>query len=290
MEIIDGNHIARGIIKNLKQQIAKIQGPPPALTFIRIGENPASIAYVNRKQKVANEIGILSNIISLPSDVTQNQLFQIIDELNANKNVHGILIQAPLPPHLLEREIFNRVSPNKDVDGFSAINLGKLCQEDPSSFVACTPAGISELLKSAGVTTTGKHVVILGRSLIVGKPAALLMMKRSIDGNATVTVCHSQTNHLSTILKQADIIIAAIGKPQFLKANMIKKGAVIIDVGINQIQDPSKKCGYKLVGDVDFQDVSKIASKITPVPGGVGPMTVAMLMQNTLKAYYQQIN
>jgi methylenetetrahydrofolate dehydrogenase (NADP+)/methenyltetrahydrofolate cyclohydrolase len=290
MEIIDGTHISCAIIKDLKKQVSAIQDTPPAITFIRVGENPASIAYVNRKQKVATEIGMLSNIISLPDTATRDELFRKIDELNDNHKVHGILVQAPLPPHLIEREIFNRVSPLKDVDGFSAANLGKLCQEDESGFVACTPAGIIELLKASNVSIPGKHVVILGRSLIVGKPAALLMIKRSIDANATVTICHSKTKNLPDILKQADIIIAAIGQPGFVKANMIKEGAIIIDVGINRVDDPSKKLGYKLVGDVDFENVSKIASKITPVPGGVGPMTVAMLMKNTLKAYHQQKN
>lgn len=288
MEIIDGNHLSQVIIKDLKKQVSAIQGPPPAITFVRVGENPASIAYVNRKQKVATEIGMVSDIISFPENVSREELFKRIDELNNNDKVHGILVQAPLPAHLIEREIFNRVSPEKDVDGFSASNLGKLCQEDETGFVACTPAGIVELLKGANVPIEGRHVVILGRSLIVGKPAALLMMRRSLEGNATVTVCHSKTNNLSSILRQADIVIAAIGKPGFLKANMIKEGAVVIDVGINRINDPGEKLGYKLVGDVDFDKVSKVASKITPVPGGVGPMTVAMLMKNTFKAYYQQ--
>ncbi len=288
MKTIDGNHISRAIIKDLKKQVAELQGPPPAITFIRVGENPASIAYVNRKQKVATEIGMLSNVVSLPATVSRDELFKKIDELNNDKKVHGILIQAPLPPHRVEREIFNRVSPLKDVDGFSAANLGKLCQEDESGFVACTPAGIIELLKGANVKIEGSHVVVLGRSLIVGKPAALLMMKRCIEGNATVTVCHSKTNNLPSILKQADIIIAAIGQAEFVKANMIKQGVVIIDVGINRVNDPTKKLGYRLVGDVDFKDVYELTSKITPVPGGVGPMTVAMLMRNTLKAYHQQ--
>lgn len=290
MKIIDGNHISRAIIEDLKKQVAEIQGPPPAITFIRIGENPASVAYVNRKQKVATEIGMLSDVISLPETISRDELFKKIDELNKDDKVHGILVQAPLPSHLIEREIFNRVSPLKDVDGFSAANLGKLCQEDETGFVACTPGGIIELLKGANVTIEGSHVVVLGRSLIVGKPTALLMMKRCIDGNATVTVCHSKTSNLSSILKQADIIIAAIGQAEFVKASMIKEGVVIIDVGVNRVSDPTKKLGYRLVGDVDFEDVYKLVSKITPMPGGVGPMTVAMLMKNTLKAYRQQRN
>lgn len=288
MEIIDGNHIADTIIKSLKKQVAQIKGPAPAITFIRVGEDTASISYVNKKQKIAKELGLRSTIISFPIDVTKDELFNKIDELNNDSTIHGILVQSPLPPHLCERDIFNKVAANKDVDGFNAANLGKLCQEDDSGFTACTPAGIIELLKAAHVSTEGKHVVILGRSLIVGKPAALLLMKKSLEGNATVTVCHSKTQNLASILKQADIVIVAIGKAQFLKSDMISKGIVVIDVGINRIADPKKPLGYRLVGDVDFENVSKIASKITPVPGGVGPMTVAMLMKNTLKAYHQQ--
>lgn len=290
MEIIDGNRIARSIIKDLKKQVAELTGPIPSITFIKVGEDPASIAYVNRKQKIANELGMRSQIIELPANVTQNDLFKKINELNQEKTVHGILVQSPLPPHICEREAFNQVAPIKDVDGFNAANLGKLCQEDDSGFTACTPAGIIELFKASNISTEGQHVVILGRSLIVGKPAALLLMKKSFLGNATVTVCHSKTKNLSSILKQADIIIAAIGQPLFLKADMIRKDIVIIDVGINRIKDPTKASGYRLVGDVDFDNVSKIVSKITPVPGGVGPMTVAMLMKNTLKAYHQQLN
>lgn len=288
MEIIDGNYIAGSIIKGLKKEVSKIKGPAPAITFIRIGEDPASISYVNKKQTIAKELGMRSNIMHFPIDVTQDEIYSKIDELNNDRNVHGILVQSPLPPHLCERDIFNKVAANKDVDGFNAANLGKLCQDDDTGFTACTPAGIIELLKAAKVTTEGKHVVILGRSLIVGKPAALLLMKKSLEGNATVTVCHSKTQNLTKILKQADIVIVAIGQAEFLKPNMISKGIVVIDVGINRIPDPNKRAGYRLVGDVDFEKVYKMASKITPVPGGVGPMTVAMLMKNTLKAYHQQ--
>lgn len=286
MELIDGNSISKKIIEDLKKEVAKIEGTKPGITFIRVGEDPGSITYVNRKQKMATEIGMVSNIIVLPAQTQKEELFKIIDNLNQDPKVHGILVQAPLPKHLVEREIFNRVAVDKDVDGFSAANLGKLCQDDASGFIACTPAGILELLKAVNVEVEGKHVVILGRSLIVGKPAALLMMRRlSTYGNATVTVCHSKSKNISNILKQADIVIAAIGKPKFIKADMLKKGVVVIDVGINRPEDPETQ---GLVGDVDFENVSKIASKISPVPGGVGPMTVAMLMKNTLKAYYQR--
>ena len=288
MEVIDGNKISKSIIEELKDEVAQINGERPTIAFIRVGEDPASISYVNRKQKVAAEIGIASHLVTFPETTNQAELFSKIDELNDDPKVHGILIQAPLPSHIVEREAFNRVRSDKDVDGFSAGNLGRLCQEDDTGFIACTPAGIVELFKRTGIKTEGKHVVILGRSLIVGKPMALLMMKKSPQGNATVTVCHSKTQGLEKILKSADILIAAIGKAHFVKKSMIKEGVIIIDVGINRAEDSSKEKGYRLVGDVDFDDVSDTVNKITPVPGGVGPMTVAMLMKNTLKAYKQQ--
>jgi methylenetetrahydrofolate dehydrogenase (NADP+)/methenyltetrahydrofolate cyclohydrolase len=199
--------------------------------------------------------------------------------------VNGILVQAPLPKHIDETATFNRVLPHKDVDGFNTVNIGKLCQEDSSGFVACTPAGIVQLIKRSGIDTAGKHVVVLGRSQIVGKPAALLMMQKACPGNATVTVCHSRTADLPSITRQADILIAAIGRPNFVTEDMVKHGVNIIDVGINRVEDDSKKSGYRLVGDVEFETVATKAAHITPVPGGVGPMTVAMLMHNTLRAF-----
>ncbi|MEM7792584.1 MAG: bifunctional 5,10-methylenetetrahydrofolate dehydrogenase/5,10-methenyltetrahydrofolate cyclohydrolase, partial [Verrucomicrobiota bacterium] len=193
--------------------------------------------------------------------------------------------QAPLPGHIDETETFNRVAPEKDVDGFNTVNVGKLCQEDPSGFVACTPAGIVQLIERSQIYTEGKHVVVLGRSQIVGKPAALLMMRKAVPGNATVTICHSRTKDLALITRQADILIAAIGRPNFVTKDMVKDGVAVIDVGVNRVKDASRKSGYRLVGDVDFDAVSEIASQITPVPGGVGPMTVALLMYNTVRAY-----
>jgi methylenetetrahydrofolate dehydrogenase (NADP+)/methenyltetrahydrofolate cyclohydrolase len=215
--------------------------------------------------------------VSQPAD-----LFKHIDALNADKSVHGILIQAPLPKHLSETEVFNRVSPHKDVDGFGTLSIGKLVQEIPGAFAACTPAGVIELLKRSKIDTAGKHAVIVGRSLIVGKPAALLLISKAC--NCTVTIAHSQTKDLAAVIRQADIVVAAIGKPKFIKADMIKPGAVVIDVGINRVADATKKTGYAIVGDVDFENVSKVSAAISPVPGGVGPMTVAMLMKNTLDA------
>jgi len=226
-----------------------------------------------------------SRIILPPVTITQDELFLLIDELNADPSVDGILVQSPLPKHINEVAVFHRVSARKDVDGFNTVNLGKVAQEDETGFVACTPAGIMELLARSGVDLAGKHVVVLGRSLIVGKPVALLALQKKAGANATVTICHSGTANLPQLTRQADVLIAAIGRPDFVKADMVKPGAVVIDVGINRVADASKKTGYRLTGDVDFAAVSPLCSRITPVPGGVGPMTVAMLLKNTLKAY-----
>ena len=288
MKLIDGNKIAQSIIESLTKEVSKINGPKPTVAFIRVGDDPASVSYVRKKQKTAENIGIQSLLKILPDSISQEELIEEIEVFNDDSNVHGILIQAPLPDHISETTIFNTVKPEKDVDGFHTLNIGKLCQEDPSGFVACTPAGIVELIKHSEIQTEGKHVVVLGRSQIVGKPAALLMIQKGLPGNATVTICHSKTQNLEVITKQADLIIAAIGRPNFVSEAMVKEGASIIDVGINRIPDSSKKSGFRLVGDVDFEAVSKKCDHITPVPGGVGPMTVAMLMQNTLNAYKNQ--
>ena len=290
MQLISGNEISKAVLTELAQEVRALplEAPKPTIAFIRVGEDPASVSYVNKKQKTASELGIESRLIKLADDITEETLFAEIDKLNKDDSVHGILVQAPLPKHISETQTFNRVLPQKDVDGFSTLNLGKLCQEDSTGFVACTPAGIVELLKRSNINTQGKHVVVVGRSLIVGKPVSLLMLQKQIPGNATVTVCHSHTQNLKEILLQADIIIAAIGRAHFITEDMVRPEAVIIDVGINRIEDNSKKSGYRLVGDVDFEKVSKKASYITPVPGGVGPMTVAMLMKNTFKAYQLQ--
>ena len=285
MQLIDGNAIAASIIEELTTEVAGLGNRKPAIAFIRVGDDPASVSYVNKKEKTAKAIGILSHLTQLPVTTSQEELFHHIDQLNADPGIHGILIQAPLPKHINETATFNRVLPGKDVDGFNTVNIGKLCQEDHSGFIACTPAGIVQLIHRTGIETEGKHVVVLGRSQIVGKPAALLMMQKNIPGNATVTVCHSRTSDLPGITRQADVLIAAIGRPHFVTANMVKDGVSVIDVGINRIEDPTRKKGYRLVGDVDFDAVSKKAGHITPVPGGVGPMTVAMLMQNTVKAF-----
>jgi methylenetetrahydrofolate dehydrogenase (NADP+)/methenyltetrahydrofolate cyclohydrolase len=287
MELIDGNKIAADLIAELKARVASLPGRKPCIALVRVGDDPASVSYVKKKEKTSAEIGIESRLILPPVTITQDELFALIDRLNADPAVDGILVQSPLPKGIDEVAVFRRIAAHKDVDGFHTLNLGKLAQEDESGFVACTPAGIMELLRRSGVALSGKHVVVLGRSLIVGKPAALLAMQRKAWANATVTVCHSQTANLPAITRQADILIAAIGRAEFVTADMIKPGAVVIDVGVNRVPDTAKKTGYRLTGDVHFPTVAPLCSKITPVPGGVGPMTVAMLMANTVKARLQ---
>lgn len=284
MELIDGNRIAASIVAELKSEVAALPGRTPCLALVRVGDDPASVSYVKKKQITSAEIGVESRLILPPFTIGQPELFALIDSLNADPGVDGILVQSPLPKHIDEVAVFRRIAAHKDVDGFHTMNLGKLAQEDETGFVACTPAGIMELLARSGVTLAGKHVVVLGRSLIVGKPVALLAMQKKSWANATVTVCHSQTANLPAITRQADVLIAAIGRAEFVTADMVKPGAVVIDVGVNRVPDTAKKTGYRLTGDVHFPTVSVLCSKITPVPGGVGPMTVAMLMKNTVKA------
>lgn len=290
MELIDGNAIAKAIIEELGEAVSQLNGSLPCIAVIRVGEDPASVSYVRKKVKTAEKIGMRSQLHVLPEGTTRNELFAVIDQLNADPEVHGILVQAPLPGDLDEVEAFNRVAPEKDVDGLGVVNMGKLVQEDPAGFAACTPSGVIELITRSGVEIGGKHVVIVGRSLLVGKSAALLFLRKGKEGNATVTVCHSRTKDLPSITRQADILVAAIGKPNFVTKDMVKPGAVVLDVGINRVDDATAKNGYRLVGDVEFSSVAEISSHITPVPGGVGPMTVAMLMKNTLKAYRQLNN
>jgi methylenetetrahydrofolate dehydrogenase (NADP+)/methenyltetrahydrofolate cyclohydrolase len=286
MELIDGNAIATSLIAELKAEVSALPGRKPCLALVRVGEDPASVSYVRKKEKTAAEIGVGSRIILPPITITQTELFALIDELNADPGVDGILVQSPLPKHIDEVAVFRRVAPEKDVDGFNTLNLGKVAQEDDTGFVSCTPAGIMELLARSGVDLKGKHVVVLGRSLIVGKPVALLALQKRAGANGTVTICHSGTTNLPALTRQADVLIAAIGRPEFVQADMVKPGAVVIDVGINRVPDTTKKTGYRLTGDVHFPTVAPLCAKITPVPGGVGPMTVAMLMKNTVKAFH----
>jgi len=285
MALIDGNRIAETIVAELKAEVAALPGRKPCLALVRVGDDPASISYVRKKEKTAAEIGVTGRVILPPVTLSQSELETLIDGLNADPAVDGILVQSPLPRPLNELAVFRRVSPNKDVDGFHTVNLGKLAQDDDSGFVSCTPAGIMELLSRSSVDLAGKHVVVLGRSLIVGKPVALLALQKRAGANGTVTVCHSGTRDLPAITRQADVLIAAIGRPEFVTGDMVKPGAVVIDVGITRVADASKKAGYRLTGDVHFPSVEPKAALITPVPGGVGPMTVAMLMRNTVKAH-----
>jgi methylenetetrahydrofolate dehydrogenase (NADP+)/methenyltetrahydrofolate cyclohydrolase len=284
MQLIDGNRIATAIVAELKAEVAALPGRRPCLALVRVGDDPASVSYVRKKEQTAAEIGVEGRVILPPVTITQPELAKLIDDLNADPAVDGILVQSPLPKHLDELAIFRRVAPHKDVDGFNTLNLGKVAQEDDTGFVACTPAGIMELLARSGVDLKGKHVVVLGRSLIVGKPVALLALQKRAGANGTVTICHSSTRDLPAITRLADVLIAAIGRAEFVTADMVKPGAVVIDVGINRVPDATKKSGYRLTGDVHFPTVSPLCSQITPVPGGVGPMTVAMLMKNTVKA------
>jgi len=286
-KIIDGRRISSEVNSETAEAVSQLvtqHGVRPGLAVIRVGEDPASTVYVKMKVKKCNELGIYSVMDVLPADISQSDLLQRIDELNADEKIHGILVQLPLPAGLDEDEVINHILPSKDVDCFHPQNVGKMLIGDIDGFFPCTPYGVKILLERSGIDACGKHVVVIGRSNIVGKPMAALMVQKQDGANATVTICHSRTPNITEFTKQADIIVAAIGKANFLTADMVKPGAVVIDVGINRIKDESTKSGYRLVGDVDYQNVAPLTSAITPVPGGVGPMTIAMLMQNTVKA------
>jgi methylenetetrahydrofolate dehydrogenase (NADP+)/methenyltetrahydrofolate cyclohydrolase len=284
--LIDGRAIAQQLQAELRSRIGSLKqrGIVPGLAFVRVGEDPASKVYVGRKEKACAELGIVSETHVLEESATQAELLKLIARLNLDNRLHGILVQAPLPGHISQTVIYSSVSPDKDVDGFHPTNVGKLMLGDPTGFHPCTPAGIRELLVRSDVELSGAEVVILGRGNIVGKPMAAMLCQKEKHGNSTVTICHSGTKNIEKHCLRADIVIAAIGVPEFLRANMVRAGAVVIDVGVNRISDPQSKSGSRLVGDVDFASIQPIASKITPNPGGVGPMTIAMLMQNTVKA------
>jgi len=286
-EIISGREISKQIKQELSERVQElaVQGlRVPAIAVVLVGTDPASVSYVRGKHKACAEIGIRSEDINLEESVSEQELCTIIRKLNADDAVDGILVQLPLPPHISEKRVTELIDPEKDVDGFHPINLGRLMSGNPS-FLPCTPNGIIEMLKRTHIQTEGKHVCIVGRSNIVGKPLANMLMLKNSSGNATVTVCHSRTADLEKHTLQADILIAAMGKPGFITADMIAEGAVVIDVGVNRVDDASRKRGYRLVGDVQYDEAAEKASYITPVPGGVGPMTIAMLMQNTLMSY-----
>ncbi|HBU60757.1 MAG TPA: bifunctional 5,10-methylene-tetrahydrofolate dehydrogenase/5,10-methylene-tetrahydrofolate cyclohydrolase [Verrucomicrobiales bacterium] len=284
--LIDGRAIADQIHEETQRRVIALKDRcgPPGLVFVRVGEDSASRVYVGMKQKACERLGIQSQIQILPQETTEKELLGLIGELNVNPAIHGILIQAPLPEHINEANIFSAVSPNKDVDGFHPLNVGKLLLGDTDGFIPCTPAGVHELLIQSRTPIDGANVVILGRGNIVGKPMAAILCQKSEHANATVTLCHSRTSNIHEHCQRADILIAAIGAPQFVKEDMIKPGAVVIDVGVNRIPDSKAKNGSRLVGDVDFDAVQKKAGLITPNPGGVGPMTIAMLLRNTTQA------
>ncbi len=287
MEKLDGKTLAATIKQEVKQAVP--QGALPALALVQVGEDPASSVYVRSKVRSCEECGIDSRYIHLDEKIEQKELLDTLHGLNEDAAVHGILLQLPIPDHLDSEEAISAIRPLKDVDGFHPESLGLLAAGHPR-FVPCTPLGIRELILRYGIETTGKHAVVLGRSIVVGKPVALLLSLKGKGGDATVTICHSRTKDLREHTASADILIAAMGKAGIVTGEMVKEGAVVIDVGINRVPDASKKKGYRLVGDVDFESCAEKVSYITPVPGGVGPMTVAMLMQNTLKAYNLQVD
>ena len=284
-QIIDGKQVAEDMRAELKEQVAKLkeQGIVPGLGVILVGEDPASKSYVTAKERTCEEIGIYSDDNRLPAETSQQELIALVEKMNKDPKIHGILVQLPLPKHLNEAEVLLAIDPAKDVDGFHPMNVGKMVV-DEKAFLPCTPHGVIQLLIRSGVKIEGAEVVIVGRSNIVGKPLANMLIQKNPKGNATVTVCHTRTKDLAAHTRRADILIAAAGQPNTITADMVKEGVVVIDVGVNRIEDPTKKKGYRLVGDVDFEAVKEKASLITPVPGGVGPMTITMLLYNTVES------
>jgi methylenetetrahydrofolate dehydrogenase (NADP+)/methenyltetrahydrofolate cyclohydrolase len=291
--IIDGNAIGKAIREELKAEVAqlKARGVTPGLTVVIVGEDPASHVYVRMKGKAADELGMKSDTIRLPATTPEAELLALVDRLNADPMVHGILVQMPLPKPLSGEKVIDRIDPRKDVDGFHPVNVGKMVIGDPTGFRPCTPWGVIELLRRAGVDPSGKHAVVVGRSMIVGKPVANMLMQKAKGANATVTVCHTGTPkaELPRFTRDADILVVAAGSPESVTGDMIKPGAVVIDVGVNRVDDPTTEKGYRLTGDVHFASAKEVAGAITPVPGGVGPMTIAMLMTNTVQAARQSV-
>ena len=281
--IIDGKQIAADVRQDVANKVSELKekGIAPCLAVILVGENPASVSYVTGKQKALAEVGMVDCSVHLPENTSEDDLLKLIDELNKDNSVHGILVQLPLPKHINEDKVIMAIAPEKDVDGFHPVSVGNMMIGRPG-FLPCTPHGIIVLLKKMGIETSGKHAVVIGRSNIVGKPVSILLARK--DTNCTVTMCHTGTKNMAEITKQADILVVASGHPHTLTKDMVKPGAVIIDVGVNRIPDSSKKSGFRLIGDCDFDDLVETASYITPVPGGVGPMTIAMLMYNTLES------
>jgi len=287
--LIDGNAIGATMRSELGSEITKLKktGVTPGLAVVLVGDNPASQVYVRMKGKACDDAGLYHETIKLPKDTSEADLMALLERLNANSKIHGILVQLPLPKQMDTNRALHRIDPRKDVDGFHPENIGKVVVGDPTGFRPATPYGVQQLLVRTGVETKGAHAVVVGRSNIVGRPMAALLLQDSPGGNATVTVCHSRTRHIEQHTLQGDILIVAIGKPEFVTGDMVKPGAVVIDVGVNRVDDPSRKQGYRLVGDVKFQEAKQVASAITPVPGGVGPMTITMLLYNTVQAARQ---
>lgn len=287
--MLDGKSVAAAVLDECRKEAEalKSRGTTPGLAVVLVGDDPASQVYVGSKVRTCGELGIFSRKIELPANTTQDELLKVVRDLNADPAIHGILVQSPPPKHINEEEIIRAIDPRKDVDGFHPENVAKLALEDPTGFVPCTPAGCMKLLEVAGIETNGAEAVVIGRSMIVGKPMALLLVSK--NSNATVTIAHSRSRDLPAICRRADILVAAVGRPEMVKADWVKPGAVVIDVGINRVADASKKSGYRLTGDVAFEEVAPLCSAITPVPGGVGPMTIAMLMKNTLQAARQSL-
>jgi methylenetetrahydrofolate dehydrogenase (NADP+) / methenyltetrahydrofolate cyclohydrolase len=288
-KLIDGAAVAEAMRAELQGEIRALRarGVTPGLAAVLVGDNPASATYVRMKGKACDEAGLHHETIRLAHATTEAELLALVDRLNADPKIHGILVQLPLPKHIDAPRVLHRVAPRKDVDGFHPENVGKVATGDPTGFRPATPYGVQQLLLKSGVDTTGRHAVIVGRSTIVGRPMAALLLQDGPGGNATVTVCHSRTRDIKTITRLADILIVAMGKAEFVTGEMIKPGAVVIDVGINRVDDPSAKQGYRLVGDVCFAEALQVAGAITPVPGGVGPMTITMLLYNTVQAARQ---
>ena len=288
--LIDGRAIAQEVHADTESRVVALKsaGVEPGLRFVRVGDDPASRAYVGMKERAAAKLGIRSETTVLPEDTPEGELLTLLEKLNHDDSVHGVLVQAPLPGHIDETTVFSTVSPAKDVDGFHPVNVGKLMLGEGGGFVPCTPGGVHELLIRSGVTIEGAEVVILGRGNIVGKPMAAILSQKKQHANATVTLCHSRSRDVAGHCRRADILVAAMGVTGFVKADMVKPGATVIDVGVNRVDDPAAEKGYRLVGDVDFAAVQPVAGKITPNPGGVGPMTIAMLMRNTVRAAGQQ--
>ncbi|MGB0610146.1 MAG: bifunctional methylenetetrahydrofolate dehydrogenase/methenyltetrahydrofolate cyclohydrolase FolD [Verrucomicrobiales bacterium] len=286
MRLIDGKSVSQKVLDECAIKVQNLidKGVRPGLAVVLVGNDPASKAYVGSKVKTCERMGIHSVKIVLPEETTQNELLKVIDDLNEDTSIHGILVQSPPPSHIDESTVVRRINPHKDVDGFHPENVAKLTLEDSDGFVPCTPLGCLRLLQEYNIETNGANVVVVGRSMIVGKSMALLLMANNSNANATVTVAHSRTKDLRSVCSKADIIIAAVGIPQIIGKDHVSDGAVVIDVGINRVEDESAKKGYRLVGDVNFDEVAKKCSAITPVPGGVGPMTIAMLISNTIKA------